>query len=352
MSNFEVFVLQMRDSSFNIGFNMSRYIQNSPILKTLEMITKPEIDYKNMKAIYSTFSPHLLDELDGLSEGLRITPNKAAALFSGYDVPKVAAMGCSAIITKDYYVRNYDFSPAFYDGYFSLLQPENVFASAGYNLQIIGRHDGVNSHGLVVGLHFVSNHDYTIGLSPWITIRMILDTCVSLDDAVHMLKEIPHSACYNFSLGDGEGNIAVVEASPDKVIVRRDQTLLSCVNHFQDSELIRKNRPSIEGSLKRNNYLQSFHHCNVTQSEMFYNFTNKNSPVFFTDYDNLFGTLHTFSYSFQDERILTTIAQSNKILDVNFKDWVEGNDIAHNRLTGMIENKEFSSTFKKRSTDE
>lgn len=339
MSDFTVSVLQIRDSSFNIGVKMGKHIQNQPILKNLEMLTKPEIDYKNMKSIYSTFAPHLLDELQGFAEGMEIPLNKVAALFSGYDVPKTEAMGCSAIITNEYYVRNYDFSPALYDSCFSLLQPENANASAGYNLQAIGRHEGVNSQGLVIGLHFVSNSDYSKGLSAWTSIRMVLDTCSTLEDAIQMLKEIPHSACYNFSLGDRNGNIAVVEASPEKVRVRREPLLLSCVNHFQDHDLEKKNRHFIEGSIKRNEYLQKFKDNQLTHREMFHNFANKDSPVFFTDYDNLFGTLHTFSYSFKDSRILTSIAQSKQILDINFEEWVNGNNINYHILTGVIDDK-------------
>lgn len=44
-------------NSFNIGLKMGKHIQNQPIVKNLEMLTKPEIDYKNMKSIYSTFVP-------------------------------------------------------------------------------------------------------------------------------------------------------------------------------------------------------------------------------------------------------------------------------------------------------
>lgn len=337
MSNFSVNVLQIRDSSFNTGSKMGKFIRNKPILKTLELITKPEIDFKNMESIYSTFAPHLLEELEGLSQGLEISLNKAASLFSGYDVPKTEAMGCSAIITKDYYVRNYDFSPALYDGVFSLVQSDRAFATAGYNLQIIGRHDGVNQEGLVAGLHFVSNNDHTRGVSPWTSIRMVLDSCSTTDDAINMLEEIPHSACYNFSLGDKKGNIAEVEVSPGKVIVRRGQSLLSCVNHFQTDLLKNKNRSSIEGSVQRNNYLLSFKDKNITHSEMFDNFNDITSAVFFTDYDNLFGTLHTFSYSHQDSRILTAIARSNQVLDINFQDWIKGETINDHILKGIIE---------------
>ncbi|WP_042147299.1 C45 family autoproteolytic acyltransferase/hydolase [Paucisalibacillus sp. EB02] len=337
MSNLAVDVLQIRGSSFNIGFQMAKLIQNKPILETLESITKPEIDYNNMKSIYSTFAPHLLEEIEGLSHGLEISLGKAAALFSGYEVPKTEAMGCSAIVTKDYYVRNYDFSPALYDGVFSLVQPDNAFASAGYNLQILGRHDGVNQEGLVAGLHFVSNNDYTKGVSPWTSVRMVLDSCSTTDDAINMLKEIPHSACYNFSIGDKKGNNAEVEVTPRKVIVRRGQESLTCVNHFQLDMLKDKNRTSIEGSVQRNNILLNFISQNLTHSEMFDNFRVTNSPVFFTDYGNLFGTLHTFSYAYQDSRILTAIARSNQVLDINFQDWVNGENVKEHILQGIIE---------------
>lgn len=89
MSNFTVDILQVRDSSYNIGFKMGMYIRNKPVLKTFQSITKPEIDYQNMKSIFSAYAPHLLDELIGLSEALAISAEEGAALFSGYDIPKV-----------------------------------------------------------------------------------------------------------------------------------------------------------------------------------------------------------------------------------------------------------------------
>ncbi|WP_102691973.1 C45 family autoproteolytic acyltransferase/hydolase [Rummeliibacillus pycnus] len=338
MSIFEVKVLQIRDSSFNIGFRTGKIIQNNPIIRALEMITKPEIEYENMKSIYLSFAPHLLDELQGLSEGLGISLNKAASLFSGYDVQKTEAMGCSTILTKDYYVRNYDFGPSLYDGNFSLVQPDHAFASAGYNLQAIGRHDGVNEQGVVLGLHFVSNKDYSVGLSPWTSIRMILDTCSTTDDAIQMLKEIPHSACYNFSIGDRNGDIAVVEATPTKISVRREPDFLSCVNHFQVKELQPNNRMLNDNSIKRNDYLQSLRKSNLTYREMFNQFSTSESPLFLTDYDQLFGTLHTFSYSFKDEKILTSIAKGEQIIDINLQEWIQGNNLKETKLTGKIEN--------------
>lgn len=337
MTNFAVDILQARDNSFNIGVQLANFFKNNPsILKTFEVITKPEIDIPNMKSIYTTFAPQLLEELEGMAQGLNLSFPKVASLFSGYDVPKTEAMGCSAIITKDYYVRNYDFTPDLYDGIFSLVQPEGTFASAGYNLQGMGRHDGVNQKGLVIGLHFVSNNDYTVGISPWISIRMVLDSCSTTEEAIEMLKEIPHSACYNFSIGDKNGSLAVVEASPLNVNIRREESLMSCENHFRTIEMKNQNRVSIDGSMKREQYLKGFKEKAITHEEMFEQFKETTSPLFFSDYDNLFGTLHTFSYSYANARILTTIAQSSEVLDIDLNEWVNGKNIDQHFLKGII----------------
>jgi len=337
VTNFIVNIVQMRESSFNIGIKMGKLIKNSSLIKSFESITKPEIDYQNMESIYSTFAPYLLEELEGLSQGLEMPLNRTAALFGGYDLPRTEALGCSAIMTRDYYVRNYDFSPDLYDGLFSLVQPDSRFATAGYNLQLLGRHDGVNQEGLVAGLHFVSNQGFTKGVSAWMAVRMMLDSCSTTEEAIAMLKEIPHAACYNFSLGDKKGDIAVVEASPDQVVVRRGLSVLSCVNHFQDDTIKDKNRPSITHSVKRSNYLSELSEKHYRHTEMFEEFNSVGSPLFFMDYDDLFGTLHTFSYSYQDTRILTAVARGKMTLDINFQKWIDGENVNRTILEGLID---------------
>ncbi|KAB7663646.1 C45 family autoproteolytic acyltransferase/hydolase [Bacillus sp. B1-b2] len=338
MNTFKVDVLQVRKNPYELGYLLGKKFYKTKILKQLEFITKKEINLVEMKALYRTFSPHLLDELEGIAEGLQYSFCKTAALISGYDVPKLPAMGCTTYCTKNYYVRNYDFGPDLYDGVFTLYQNEqrNSYALAGYNLQLIGRHDGVNEKGLVAGFHFVNNEDYQVGISPWVIVRMILDTCSSVEEAILLLREIPHAACYNYSIADKLGNIAAIEATPNKMVVRYEEDYLSCVNHFQASELKEKNRSIIDGSIKREQYLSSFKNKEHLHEDMHALFKDMNSPVFFTDYDQLFGTLHTFSYSFTKDHILTTVAKGKKDLSFYFKDWLNGQNLEDTSIIGDI----------------
>lgn len=334
MSEYHVRILQLREDARANGYSLGRSLQGHSIVQAFEAMTKPEIDTDRMRGIYRTFAPVLLEELEGLAEGLKLPFGRAAALFSGYDVPKIAAMGCSALMTRGFYARNYDFAPEFYDGLFTLSQTGQGYATAGYNLQGIGRHDGVNEKGLAAGLHFVSFEGYRTGVSPWISVRMVLESCATVEEAADMLRSIPHAACYNFSIGDAHGSMAIAEASPDQVLIRTGEEAMACVNHYET--LTGRNRPSIEHSLRRKRYLESLDPERLTAAEAFDIFKNRQSPLFFTDYDQLFGTLHTFAYSYEDGVVLTSLAQGHP-LEFSFWEWVQGKDIEARELTGRID---------------
>ncbi|RLQ92393.1 C45 family autoproteolytic acyltransferase/hydolase [Falsibacillus albus] len=340
MADFKVEIVQLRSDPFHIGFELGRFLKGKSTQNHWMNLTKQQINLENMRSVFLAYSPHLLDELHGLAEGIELTFESAASLFSGYGVPRFEAMGCSAFMTRDGYIRNYDFSPEYYDGIFSLVQSRDHYASAGYNLQILGRHDGVNEKGLAIGLHFVNNEGHREGVSAWTVVRMVLDMCANVDEAAQLIKELPHACCYNFSLADASGKNLVVEAGPAKTVVRGREVNSSCVNHFNTEEMKRMNRDGIEGSIKREKFLSHYGDGKtVTTEEMFNLFRDPESPMFFTDYEQFFGTLHTIAYSRKDARLMTAAARG-KVLDINFQDWVNGENLNEVELVGEITSKD------------
>lgn len=336
MSNFSVDILQLRTSPYEIGKNLGKFIKNKPIYNVLQHVTKKEINVKKMENIFRNFAPHLIEQLQGISNTLQIPYEEACALFSGYDVPKTEAMGCTAFATKDYYVRNYDFSPDLYDGIFLLSQTKKCFATVGYTLQLLGLHDGVNEKGLTVGLHFVNNALYNEGVSAWLAVKIVLDSCSTTEEAIEVLKQLPHASCYNFSISDSNGAMAIVEATPKNVQIHEGNLQLICVNHFQNENMLHLNRKHIENSIQRKEHLLELSQRKWNQEMLFNYFRDPDSPLFFTDYKNLFGTLHTFSYNNQDSRILTTIANSDDVLNFKFNDWIAGENLKSDYLQGEI----------------
>src|SRR5699024_11860752 len=98
-----------------------------------------------------------------------------------------------------------------------------------------------------------------------------------------------------------------------------------------------KKRSTTEHTSKYHNYLEKLKYEKHSYVEIFENFKSIYSPLFFTDYDDLFGTLHTFSYSYHEARILTAIARGEQVLDINFQDWVDGENMDMDILEGIIE---------------
>ncbi|MEC0283019.1 C45 family peptidase [Terribacillus saccharophilus] len=335
MEEIKAAIIQARGSAYEIGKNTAAAYAKNPILQQFSQLASQQTNYEEIKALFSDYAPHLLDELQGLADGLGLSLQAAAALYSGYNLPRPQALGCSAYVDQFQYVRNYDFSPSLYDHCLSFIAPEEVFGSIGYNLQLIGRHDGVNEKGLAIGLHFVSNSGYQKGLSAWSVLRIALDTCETTQQVINLFKELPHAACYNFSVGDAQGSHAVIEVAPEKLCVRSSTAGLNCVNHFQHGELEAFNRQDMTSSVKRDNFLLNLDKSEMTQEELFDLFSDPASPLFFEDYDQLFGTLHTFAYSFQTWQLITSLSRGNP-LEIDIEDWFAGKDLKIDMLYGRI----------------
>ncbi|MFP7479244.1 C45 family autoproteolytic acyltransferase/hydolase [Terribacillus saccharophilus] len=335
MEQIQASIIQARGGAYNIGKKTADVYADNPILQHFSQLSYQKNDYEEIKALFSDYAPHLIDELQGLADGLNMTLQEAAVQFSGYNMPRPHALGCSAYVDQYHYVRNYDFSPTLYDHCLSFIAPNEAYGSIGYNLQLIGRHDGVNEKGLAIGLHFVSNAGYRKGLSAWTVIRIALDTCETTQEVIDLFKELPHAACYNFSVGDAKGEHAVIEVTPEKICVRSSTTGLNCVNHFLHGELEVFNRQDMTSSAKRDTFLLHTDTSTMTQEQLFDLFSDAASPLFFDDYDKLFGTLHSFAYSFQTKQLITALARGNRV-ELNIEDWFAGRDLSIDTLYGEI----------------
>jgi predicted choloylglycine hydrolase len=334
MIPFKISIEQYRGISYNIGYFQGKHMNKSLIEMFSKIVNEDEIDLAGLNNIYSLHAPHLIEELHGIADAMDI-PFKKAALFGGYGTPEIQGMGCSSIVDSKMLVRNYDFSPEVYDARLVLVQPNEGYASVGHSLHVMGRTEGVNEKGLAVALHFVNSKETQNGLTAGSVIRILLDTCKNTEEAVNMIKQLPHSWSYNFSIGDSEGNTVVVEESPFDIKVRKDENILFCTNHFQREEMSRLNREHIEGTQERLNYLSRSNLRNKSAQRTFNTFRDAATPLYNEAYSEFFGTLHTFAYLFEEHKILTAIPNGD-ILEIDFKEWVRGRNLTQNELTGNL----------------
>jgi len=187
--------------------------------------------------------PEVLEEIRGLAEGVKESYERLAAfiLTVGYGKP----MGCSAFASANdstvLFGRNYDFFNRFEKYAESYLtRPKGAYASLGNTDIFVGREDGVNEKGLAVSMHFVSAQLGTPGVNFPIAVRFMLDKCANTAEAVNFLTNVKFLTANNYLVADRGGDLAVVEAAPAGVRVRRPEpgeSFIAATNHFVHPEM-------------------------------------------------------------------------------------------------------------------
>ena len=285
---------------------------------------------------FRAYAPALWEEIAGIAEGLNIPMEQAVACFGNGGL-RMPTGGCSAVMSSNVYGRNYDFRPRGYEARFALLRPTGSYASIGSSHQLTGRLDGMNEHGLTIGLHLVKAWPRSHGLTSSLLVRRVLDSCATTVEAIDLLRRLPHAMKYNYSLLDGGGVAAVVEAGAGAVVVRRGDWL-ACTNHFQSPQLRRLNH-GVAHSISRLPPLENWAARALSAEQTFTALNFSASPAFH-NYGNA-QTLHTLVAEPAKRRLLIGIggdaaALDEDMLDVDFKLWVAGEDMPIKQLNGQL----------------
>lgn len=164
----------------------------------------------------------------------------------------IPSLGCSTFLAQNeegsaIFGRNFDlsYSPAMMvkttpeDGYASLSMvnlgfmgygegklPDSFFSSITSLAAPYAPLDGMNEKGLMVGVLLIPTKETNqqsekVDITTTTAIRMMLDHCASVDEAVEMLKQYDmHSSansCYHFHIADASGDSVVVEYINDEM---------------------------------------------------------------------------------------------------------------------------------------
>ena len=339
---FRVGIVQCRGTPFEVGRAQARiFAATSKGRAFLRRKTIKLPWWFNIGAeqrTFARFSPALWEEIGGLAEGLDI-PMERAVLCVGNDGLRPPLGACSAIMSSGVYGRNYDFRPRYYGARFVLLQAKGSYASIGSSERLTGRLDGMNEHGLLIGLHRVRKSPRFPGLSSVLIVRIVLDQCATTAEATAMLRRLPHTMQYNYSLLDANGAAAVVEAAAGTVAVRSG-SWLACTNHFQSPLLQPLNRRAAH-SRQRLPPLEAWAEQHLSAEAMFTALNHSRSPAFHHGYQRGAGTLHTIVGEPSRKRLLIGVggdaaALEEDMLDVNFDRWLSGEDLPVTHLEGQL----------------
>ncbi|WP_428912234.1 C45 family autoproteolytic acyltransferase/hydolase [Niallia sp. Krafla_26] len=332
-------VIQFRGNHYDFGYKQGELLKDSLILANREkQWSKPSIKYnysideKEVKKMILSFSPGIWDELIGLSDSLKMRMNDTILQFGGY-YHEYGKSGCSIFTGTNFLMRNYDNDPLSYEGRYVLYQPvDQGYATIGPSMQITGRTDGINEKGLAMGYNLINRVRSDTGFICNMIGRIVLETCANVEEAISLLKKIPHRRSFSYVLLDQTGKSIVVEASPREVIIHQSNI---CTNHFEI--LTHENRYRIEDSLQRYQAIQrqENHVLNANTAFQLMNGTGKG--VFSKKYGAWSGTLHTAGYFPNSRSAWFALGGDKRPVIFDFDKWLNGEKIHVKRIRGELD---------------
>lgn len=184
--------------------------------------------------------PEILEEFQGFADGCAISCEELKAFIFAIGAEKHNSCSIFAVSSPEPLIgRNYDF-------YYKvkkhaetcLTMPKDGYWSIGNATIFIGKEDGVNEAVLAIAMSSVRPVEFKPGINWFIAIRAVLDKCSNVAEAVKFLSSVKYSTGNNYLLADESGDMAVVEASPQKLRVRKpEQGFLVATNHFMHAEM-------------------------------------------------------------------------------------------------------------------
>jgi isopenicillin-N N-acyltransferase-like protein len=227
-------------------------------------LNKVEIDtdlFENQLRIYEKYYPEYLEELQGMADGGDFDQQKMIYnTITGeiFFFKNMIGMGRACTIfgyktEKGLFVgRNYDWLPVPND-LFEVYKVRNsernsYIAVTDYGIVNPDRtapkyraflpEDTINDKGLFVGLTFSFADQWSYGISSIHIVKLIAETCGTVDDALALFERIPACCPKRYFIADRFGNMVTVEHTSKryKVVYPKENVLIQ-TNHYLDPEL-------------------------------------------------------------------------------------------------------------------
>lgn len=332
-------VIQFRGNHYDFGYLQGTLLKDSLTVKNREQqwkVRKPRftVPEEEVKAAITQFAPQIWEEILGLKDALEWPMERVLREFGGYRVNYFQS-GCSIVTGDNYIIRNYDYHPKTYDGRFTIFQPtDGGYAIIGPSQKITGRMDGLNEKGLAMGYNFMNRKKPGDGFVCNMIGRLILETCANVDDAISLLKEIPHRHSFTYIVHDRSGETYMIETSPRKVVVRQSQV---CTNHFEIMK--EENRFNLEDSKRRLEVIEKEQQKvgSLGAKEAFRLLNDTDKGVFSDLYGSWAGTIHTSAYFPKELKAWFALGGDQEPTEIDFGKWLSGEDIDLDRIYGEVD---------------
>ena len=240
-------------TSYEVGRQIGQWAMTRPDLLQRFIMgpdTYPAAKRAEIEGLLDRYCPGVNEEIQGFADALGIEKGQAVFYAETY-----LERGCSLTAalpqrTADGHTlmaRSYDFNDDIEELCFAYTAVDGAFRHVGSTLNLFGRCDGMNEHGLAVA---IASNGLPVGNFPggtpagatgfsfWVVVRSVLEQCATVDEAVAWTMEAPVGFNINLLLADAEGRIGLVQCIDGHKAYRvLDHAVLPDVQRFQTAVL-------------------------------------------------------------------------------------------------------------------
>lgn len=240
-------------AGFKWGQQLLRHGKKLDFCPTFELTEEKYKFAEQCLGEYGRYFPEVLDEIRGIADGNEIAVETLQAiLFCMYCFEFDNKCTGFAFCNEDEIIfgRNSDFLVSLEKLYMNCIyRLEGSYSFNGNTTAYVQMEDGVNEHGLAAGLTFVYPKLRKPGLNSGMLIRYIIEKCKTTEEAIAQLKRLPIASAQTITLADKNGDIAVVECNPQKVIIvmpERGRNFVAAANNFNSTQMQQYRNPEID----------------------------------------------------------------------------------------------------------
>lgn len=211
---------------------------------TFKITNERKVFAKRCLPIYQKYYPDILEEIKGIADGQKMSyEDLYTFLFSMYCFEFNNHCTCLAFSDENniIFARNSDFLVSLEKLYMNCLYHlEKSYAFNGNTTAFVQMEDGINEHGLAVGLTFIYPKIKKPGLNAGMLVRYILEKCQSTHEALMFLNKVPIASLQTLTIADKNGHVVVVECTPTVVeVINPDvnEKFVITTNNFSSLEL-------------------------------------------------------------------------------------------------------------------
>lgn len=300
-----------KGSYFGFGYQQGEIYKKNGM--SFDGVRINKVLYQNQLKIYQKFYPEALEELEGIAIGGGFDKDKVIYSFLTTNIYfftrkfklKLPVGQCTIFGVKTpqevYVGRNLDWleiTEKFFQIYKVFLKGKNsylavsdmgigsdLFADSKY--QSYCPNDLINDKGLYIGENYSYNPRWSYGLTYFHMIRLISETCSTVNEAIEVLMKVPLDCPKNFFIADKKGNMVVIEHAEGLRFKTRypENNVIIVTNHYLDPDLAKE-----DIVLK---YLPT-HNTYLRYYETLYKINQKKNEFRFSDIISILGDINSY----------------------------------------------------------